>query len=65
MVQINSFCVNEKKLVTLDSSTIDKTVESAIEAIKKELPEEAHTVEVMELIIDEMEKFIKASRISL
>ena len=65
MVQVNSFCINEKNLVTLDSATIDKTVESAIKAIKKELPEEAHTVEVMELIIEEMKKSIKASRISL
>lgn len=65
MVQINSFCINEKKLVTLDSTTVDKTVESAIEVIKKELPEEAHTVEVMELIIEEMEKSIKASKVLL
>ena len=65
MVQINSFCINKKKLVTLDSTTVDKTVESAIEVIKKELPEEAHTVEVMELIIEEMEKSIKASKVLL
>lgn len=65
MIRTTGFCFGGNNLITLDNAVIDKTVESAIEAIKKELPEEAHTVEVMELIIEEMEKTIKARKVLL
>ena len=65
MIQINYFYQNENNAIVLDDVTINKASRAAIEAIKKELPEEAHTVEVMELIIEEIEKNIKESKILL
>ena len=54
-----------EKTVVLEEATINKAVDSAIAAIKEELPEEAQTVEVMEFILEEMGKSIKASRVLL
>lgn len=65
MIEINGFYVEESKVIALNNETIIRTVDAAIATIKKELPEEAQTVEVMELIIEEMKTSIKASRVLL
>ena len=64
MIVFDGFSSTQEATV-FDSEIIEKTVKSAFETIKKELPEEAHTVEVMEFIIEEMQNFIKTRKISL
>jgi hypothetical protein len=46
-------------------STIDSMIQQFFEICKKELPEEAHTIEVMNFIIDEMNNKIKSMTIEL
>ena len=64
MIELSGFSATQEVTV-LDSEIVEKTVKSAFETIKKGLPEEAHTVEVMEFIIEEMQTFIKTRKISL
>lgn len=49
----------------LDEDKVNLVVESVIETIKKGLPEEAQTVEVMEYIVDQIKETLKGKRIAL
>lgn len=49
----------------LDEDKVNLVVESVIETIKKGLPEEAQTVEVMEYIADQIKETLKGKRIAL
>lgn len=50
---------------TINRNDVNKVARSAINAIKNELPEETHTVEVMEYVISEMNEMIKQKKIVL
>lgn len=49
----------------LDEDKVNLVVESVIETIKKGLPEEAQTVEVLELITDRIKERVKEKRVEL
>lgn len=49
----------------LDEDKVNLVVESVIETIKKGLPEEAQTVEALELITDRIKERVKEKRIEL
>lgn len=49
----------------LDEDKVNLVVESVIETIKKGLPEEAQTVEVLEFITDRIKKRVKEKRVEL
>lgn len=49
----------------LDEDKVNLVVESVIETIKKGLPEEAQTVEVLEFITDRIKESVKEKRIEL
>lgn len=49
----------------LDEDKVNLVVESVIETIKKGLPEEAQTVEVLEFITDRIKERVKEKRIEL
>lgn len=49
----------------LDEDKVNLIVESVIETIKKGLPEEAQTVEVLELITDRIKERVKEKRVEL
>lgn len=49
----------------LDEDKVNLVVESVIETIKKVLPEEAQTVEVLELITDRIKERVKEKRVEL
>ena len=59
MFSIVSGFGNKKVATTVKEENIEKASESAIEAIKKELPKEAHTTEVLEYVISEISQKIK------
>ena len=49
----------------LDEDKVNLVVENVIETIKKGLPEEAQTVEVLEFITDRIKERVKEKRIEL
>lgn len=49
----------------LDEDKVNLIVESVIETIKKGLPEEAQTVEVLEFITDRIKERVKEKRVEL
>ncbi len=49
----------------LDEDKVNLVVESVIETIKKGLPEEVQTVEVLEFITDRIKERVKERRIEL
>ena len=49
----------------MDKDKVNLVVESVIETIKKGLPEEAQTVEVLEFITDRIKERVKEKRIEL
>lgn len=49
----------------LDEDKVNLVVESVIETIRKGLPEEAQTVEVLELITDRIKERVKEKRVEL
>lgn len=49
----------------LDEDKVNLVVESVIETIKKGLPEEAQTVEVLEFITDRIKERVKEKRVEL
>ena len=49
----------------LDEDKVNLVVESVIETIKKGLPEEVQTVEVLEFITDRIKERVKEKRIEL
>lgn len=54
-----------KKETVLNEEYIKKAVQSAVESIKNELPEEAQTIEVMEYIVSEMSRSLKEKKVIL
>lgn len=65
MLNIISDSRTNDNIVTLHEKNIKKAVDSAIEAIKNELPEEVHSVEVMEYVVSEISQSIKEKTIML
>ena len=65
MLNIISDSRTNDNIVTLHEKNIKKAVDSAIEAIKNELPEEVHSVEVMEYVVSEISQSIKEKTIVL
>lgn len=65
MLLINESFSVEDKTTYLDQEDVERVAKNAIETIKRELPEEAQTVEGVEYVLDEMKKYLKAKRISL
>lgn len=55
--------ISFKNNCTISQETIDKIVLQLFEICKKELPKEAHTVEVMNYIVDEIKD--KANSLTL
>jgi hypothetical protein len=49
----------------LDEDKVNLVVESVIETIRKGLPEEAQTVEVLEFITDRIKERVKEKRVEL
>ena len=49
----------------LDEDKVNLVVESVIETIKKELPEETQTVEALEFITDRIKERVKEKRVEL
>ena len=49
----------------LDEDKVNLIVESVIETIRKGLPEEAQTVEVLEFITDRIKERVKEKRVEL
>ena len=62
---IGSTYEQNKTMTLLEQKTIDNAVKEAIRSIKKELPEEAQTVEVMEYVIAELHVVMKQSKVVL
>ena len=56
---------HEEAVTIVNEENIEKASESAIQAIKKELPKEAHTTEVLEYVICEISQKIKERPIIL
>lgn len=54
-----------EKGMYLDEKQINLIVDEVIETIKRGLPEEAQTVEVMEYIADQIKETLKGKRIAL
>lgn len=59
----NDFKTSET--ICLDEDKVNLVVESVIETIKKGLPEEVQTVEVLEFITDRIKERVKEKRIEL
>lgn len=62
---IADFGDKEDKTIVLERKFVNAVVQKAIATIKKELPEEAQTVEVMECIISEINQAVKKRKIFL
>lgn len=62
---INSLEDQQEEATNIRQQTVKKAASSAIEAIKNELPEEAHTVEVMNYVISEMKNLLNQKRVAL
>lgn len=60
-----SFGVETEKVVVLEQQTAVKTCEMVIAAMEKELPEEAHTMEVFDYILDEAKKMLHSKVVEL
>lgn len=62
---IADFTDETDKTIVLERRFVKAVVQKAIATIKKELPEEAQTVEVMECIISEINQTVKERKIFL
>lgn len=60
-----SFGVETEKVVVLEQQTAAKTCEMVIAAMERELPEEAHTMEVFDYILDEAKKMLHSKAVQL
>lgn len=56
---------NGGNTVTLSDFQVDKAVQGAIEAIKKELPEEALSEEIFEYVTEQIMEKVKTAKIVL
>lgn len=63
MLQIITAVSKSENTVTIYDSQVDKAIEGVIEAIKKELPEEALTREAFEYITGKLMERIDTSKI--
>lgn len=61
----DSFGVETEKTVVLEQRAVAKTCEMVIAAMEKELPEEAHTIEVFDYILDEAKKILHSKVVEL
>lgn len=62
---VADFTDETDKTIVLERRFVKAVVQKAIATIKKELPEEAQTVEVMECIISEINQTVKERKIFL
>lgn len=65
MLQVITAMSKSENTVTIYDSQVDKAIEGVIEAIKKELPEEALTREAFEYITGKLMERIDTSKILL
>lgn len=65
MIRVIYSMESEHSTATLDSSDVEVVAREAINTIKKGLPEEAQTVEVVKFIISEMKNQLKEKKICL
>ena len=65
MLNIVPSFLDDREVATITQEDVNKAARSAIEAIKYELPEETHTVEVVEYVITEMKSIVNGSRVVL
>lgn len=63
MLQVVTAMSQSENMVTIYDSQVDKAIEGVIEAIKKELPEEALTREAFEYIAGKLMERIDTSKI--
>ncbi len=62
---ITTMSSNGETTVTLSDFQVDKAVQGAIEAIKKELPEEALSEETFEYVTERIMEKVKTAKIVL
>lgn len=65
MLQVITAMSKSENTVTIYDSQVDKAIEGVIEAIKKELPEEALTREAFEYITGKLMERVDTSKILL
>lgn len=57
--------VEEQRTTTLTTEQISKTCNSVIEAIKNELPKEAHSIEVLDFILEKSKELLHSMPLKL
>ena len=60
-----SFNAETEKTVVLEQQIVIQACEMVIAAMEKELPEEVHTMEVFDYILDEAKKILHSKTIKL